>query len=256
MRWAKFGYIAGGVLSVAVHVFAFGGLSAMKKSSLGTQHVAVMMSSAKKKQKPKPLRTSRSRSKRRKEMLVAPARCTAKSRAAAGRRRSAARSDRRGAPGAGCNAEISASICRAAAWAGPGGIAVPMGGPGAALAAERRSPHKEKTFGAAAWKRPTVAAGRLPRRPGQSEAARLRCSRRIRRMRARPASKAAFECKLRCWTRRAPFSNTKIVSGLGHGTDESAIAAARRMSFSPATRCGKAVPSPSFVISVRFALGD
>ena len=46
-----------------------------------------------------------------------------------------------------------------------------------------------------------------------------------------------------------------LVSGLGHGTDESALAAAKRMSFSPATRCGKAVPS-SFVISVRFALGD
>jgi len=54
MRWAKYGYIAGGVLSVAVHVFAFGGLSAMKKANLGSQHVAVMMSSAKKKAKPKP----------------------------------------------------------------------------------------------------------------------------------------------------------------------------------------------------------
>src|SRR5450432_2333000 len=54
MRWAKFGYVGGAVLSVGVHVFAFTGLSAIKKTSLGTQHVAVMMSSAKKKQKPKP----------------------------------------------------------------------------------------------------------------------------------------------------------------------------------------------------------
>ena len=47
----------------------------------------------------------------------------------------------------------------------------------------------------------------------------------------------------------------KIVSGLGHGLDESAIEAAKRMSFNPATKCGAAVKS-TFVVSMRFVLGE
>lgn len=50
-------------------------------------------------------------------------------------------------------------------------------------------------------------------------------------------------------------SSATVLAGLGHGLDQAAIAAARRMHFSPATRCGKAVPS-SFVIAMRFVLGE
>lgn len=46
-----------------------------------------------------------------------------------------------------------------------------------------------------------------------------------------------------------------IAGGLGYGLDEAAIAAAKRMKFTPASRCGRAVES-SFMISMRFALGD
>ena len=34
--------------------------------------------------------------------------------------------------------------------------------------------------------------------------------------------------------------DVRIVQGLGHGLDESAVAAAKRWKFNPATRCGKA----------------
>jgi periplasmic protein TonB len=44
-----------------------------------------------------------------------------------------------------------------------------------------------------------------------------------------------------------------VVQGLGSGLDESATSAAKRMKFSPAQRCGRAV-SGSTVFSMRFAL--
>jgi protein TonB len=50
-------------------------------------------------------------------------------------------------------------------------------------------------------------------------------------------------------------SSASVLSGLGHGLDQAAVAAARRMKFSPATKCGKPVQS-SFVISMRFVLGE
>ena len=47
----------------------------------------------------------------------------------------------------------------------------------------------------------------------------------------------------------------RVVSSLGHGLDEAAVTAAKRMTFSPATRCGKPVES-KFNISIRFGLVD
>ena len=49
--------------------------------------------------------------------------------------------------------------------------------------------------------------------------------------------------------------SARVVSGLGHGLDESAIDAAKRMAFNSATRCGKSVKS-TFVVSMRFVLGE
>jgi protein TonB len=48
-------------------------------------------------------------------------------------------------------------------------------------------------------------------------------------------------------------TGVRILSGLGHGLDEAALASARQASFSPATRCGKPV-STTFVIAMRFSL--
>lgn len=49
--------------------------------------------------------------------------------------------------------------------------------------------------------------------------------------------------------------SARVLSGLGSGLDESSMSAAKRMKFSPGTRCGKAVESTA-VVTMRFALGD
>lgn len=50
-------------------------------------------------------------------------------------------------------------------------------------------------------------------------------------------------------------TDVKVLSGLGHGLDEQAKMAAKKMHFKPATKCGKPVPS-SFVLATRFTLGS
>lgn len=46
--------------------------------------------------------------------------------------------------------------------------------------------------------------------------------------------------------------SVRLISGLGHGLDEAALAAAQRASFQPAVRCGKPTRA-TFTISMRFA---
>ena len=246
MRGAKFGYIGGAVLSVAVHVFAFGGLSAIKKSSLGRQNVAVMMSSAKKKQKPKPLEPPKP-IEAPKEMLshpLAPAKAAPPPVAPPAPDPIAAAHPALAAmPDFGINLSGNGV-------GGPGGIAVPMGGH--AQPAAEPIAHKEKTFGAAAERAPVAADD------CQEDLVKAKQQGFVQPTYPEDARAAGIEGRVRVQITldaSGAVLDTKIVSGLGHGTDESAIAAAKRMSFSPATRCGKAVPS-SFVISVRFALGD
>jgi protein TonB len=50
-------------------------------------------------------------------------------------------------------------------------------------------------------------------------------------------------------------TSASVLSGLGHGLDQAAISAAKRMKFTPGSRCGKPVEA-SFVVTMRFALGD
>ena len=50
-------------------------------------------------------------------------------------------------------------------------------------------------------------------------------------------------------------TDAKVLSGLGHGLDQSALAAAKRMKFTPGSRCGRPVEA-TFVISMRFVLGQ
>lgn len=50
-------------------------------------------------------------------------------------------------------------------------------------------------------------------------------------------------------------TDVHVLSGLGHGLDESSIATAKRIKFTPGSACSKAVAS-SFVITFRFALGE
>jgi protein TonB len=49
--------------------------------------------------------------------------------------------------------------------------------------------------------------------------------------------------------------SAKVLSGLGYGLDEAALAAAQRFHFAPATRCGRPVMAP-FVLGMRFRLSS
>jgi len=53
---------------------------------------------------------------------------------------------------------------------------------------------------------------------------------------------------------RGEVESARVLSGLGYGLDEAAIAAAHRLHFTPATRCGRAVSAP-FILAMRFVLG-
>jgi protein TonB len=70
------------------------------------------------------------------------------------------------------------------------------------------------------------------------------------------ARAASIEGKVRVELTVEPdgsVSAAKTVEGLGHGLDEAAVAALKDAKFSPATKCGKAVPS-TFIVGIRFAL--
>jgi protein TonB len=245
MRWAKFGYVGGAVLSVGVHVFAFTGLSAIKKTSLGTQHVAVMMSSAKKKQKPKPLEPPKP-IEAPKEMLqrpLAPAK-------AAPPPVAPPPPDPIAAAHPALAAMPDFGISLSGGQGGPGGIAVPMGGP--VRPAAEPVAHKEKTFGAAA-ERTAVSADEcaedlVKAKPGAFVQATYTDDARAAGIEGRVRVQVTIDAS-------GAITDAKVVSGLGHGLDESTVAAARRMNFSAATRCGKPVQS-TFVLSMRFALGE
>lgn len=246
MRWVKIAYIGAAVASVSVHVLAFGGLSVLKKTELGTQRVAVMMSSPKKKQKPKPPEPPKP-IEAPKEVLrhpLAPPKPVAPPPVAPPPEPAAAAH-----PALAAMPDFGISLS-GAAGPGGGGIAVPMG-PGAAPVAPA-AVHKEKVFGGAA-ERPTAAADDCA-----EEIVKAKPQGFVQPTYTDDARAAGIEGRVRVEVTIDPSGavlGTKIVSGLGHGLDESAIAAAKRMSFSAATRCGKAVQS-TFVISMRFVLGE
>jgi protein TonB len=244
MSWLKFGYVASGVGTVALHVVAFGGLNALKPKPPDPQRVAVMVNAPKKKQKPKPPEPPKP-IEAPKEMLQRPlaARNTPPPPAAA------PPPDPVAAAHPALAAMPDFGINLTGGPGGPGGIAVPVGG-GPAPATEPVA-HKEKTFGSTA----APAAGEGD------------CTEDI--VKAKPqgfvqptytddARAAGIEGRVRVQVTidsSGAILDAKVVSGLGHGLDESAIAAAKRMSFSAATRCGTAVKS-TFVISMRFVLGE
>ena len=70
------------------------------------------------------------------------------------------------------------------------------------------------------------------------------------------ARAAAIEGKVRvqlALTAEGTVAEAKAIEGLGFGLDEAAVDSLKRATFSPATRCGKAVPA-TFTVAVRFAL--
>ncbi len=243
MSRVKFGYIAGAVGTLAVHVVAFGGLNTIKPKPIDPQRVAVMVNAPKKKEKPKPPEPPKP-IEAPKELLQRPLAPRTPAPPVA-----APPPDPVAAAHPALAAMPDFGINLTGGPGGPGGIAVPMGGKPAAPA--EAVAHKEKTFGAAA-ERPAVSDD---------------CPEDI--VKAKPkgfvqptytddARAAGIEGRVRVQVTidaSGAILDAKIVSGLGHGLDESAIAAAKRMSFSAATRCGKAVSS-TFAISMRFVLGE
>ncbi len=244
MRWAKVGYVAGAVLSVALHVAAFGGLSVLKKAVPETQHVAVIMSSAKKKPKPKPPEPPKP-IEAPKEMLQRP---LAPPKAAPPVAPPPPDPIAAAHPALAAMPDFGISLSGNGV-AGPGGIAVPMGQPRPVSDAVA---HKERTFGSAA-ERPAAAADDCA-----EELVKAKPQGFVQPTYTDDARSAGIEGRVRVQVTidaSGAVTGAQVVSGLGHGLDESAIAAAKRMSFNAATRCGKAVQS-SFVVSMRFVLGE
>jgi periplasmic protein TonB len=125
---------------------------------------------------------------------------------------------------------------------GPGGIAVPQGAPAAeAPASSAHAPPKVLAPRAAAdeCSEPVVKPKRrLISQPAYTSA----------------AQEAHVEGLLRVEVTVGPdgsVTGARVVSGLGYGLDEAALAAARRASFEPATRCGKPVAGTA-VLPFRF----
>jgi protein TonB len=247
MRWVKVAYIAAAVASVAMHVAAFGGLSVLKKIDPGTQRVAVMMSAPKKKAKakpPEPPKPIEAPKEVLQHPLAAPKAAPPPPVAPPPDPVAAAHPALAAMPDFGISLSGSAGP-------GGGGIAIPMGG--AAAPTAPAAVHKEKVFGAAA-ERPTAGAAD----DCQEDLVKAKPQGFVQPTYTDDARAAGIEGRVRVEVTidsSGAVLGTKIVSGLGHGLDESAIAAAKRMSFNAATRCGKAVQS-TFVISMRFVLGE
>jgi protein TonB len=244
MARLQFAYIAAGAATVTIHVAAFGGLSAMKKPEPEKRSVAVMVSQPKPKAKPKPPEPPKP-IEAPKEMLQRPT----VARPAPPPPVAAPPPD----PIAAAHPQLAAmpdfGISMTGGLPGQGGIAVPMGG-GAAPAEVQPKP-KEKVFGAAA-ERPAVAGD------CGEDLVKAKPQGFVKPTYTDDARSAGIEGRVRVEIsidETGKVLSAKVVSGLGHGLDESAIDAAKRMSFSAATRCGTAVKS-TFVLSMRFVLGE
>ena len=246
MSRVKLAYIGAGVATVMIHVAAFGGLNAMKKPEPEKHLVAVMVSAPKPKHKakppepPKPVEAP-------KELLQHPT----VQRAAPPPPAAAPPPDPVAASHPALAAMPDFGINLSGGLGGPGGgIAVPMGGGQAPSSVQPKA--KEKVLGAAA-ERPAVAGGDCA-----EDLVKAKASGFVKPTYTDDARAAGIEGRVRVEVsldETGKVVSARVVSGLGHGLDESAIDAAKRMAFSAATRCGSAVKS-TFVVSMRFVLGE
>jgi periplasmic protein TonB len=138
---------------------------------------------------------------------------------------------------------------------GPG-IAVPIAGmarPAAAVVGGGQSPKEVKAKVLSVKQRPAdedPSCDEEATKPKQQDI--------VRPQYTDDARAAGVEGKVRVEitiSKTGEVTSARVVSGLGHGLDEAAITAAKRMTFAPATRCGKPVES-KFTISIRFGLVD
>jgi protein TonB len=129
---------------------------------------------------------------------------------------------------------------------GPGGLAVPQGGPVAAAPSALAAVEK-------------AAPKALAPRPADE------CSEALVKPKPRSISQPAYTSSARdanvegrvrvevSVDAEGHVTGARLLAGLGYGLDEAALEAARRASFEPATRCGKHVAA-TFVIAMRFSL--
>lgn len=132
---------------------------------------------------------------------------------------------------------------------GTGGIAVPVGDPGAerlprvTRTAEREvaaAPQEARETGTGCPDPDTRPRPLSMPRPAYTEAARA----------------AAIEGRVRIELtvdESGNITSKRVVASLGHGLDEAALSAVEGARFEPAMRCGTAISS-TFVLSVRFTL--
>ncbi len=247
MARVKLAYIGAAAATITVHMVAFGGLSAMKKPEPEKHSIAVMVSAPKPKQKakppepPKPIEAP-------KEMLHRP---TAPRAAPPPPAAAPPPPDPVAAAHPALAAMPDFGINLSGGLGGPGGgIAVPMGG--GATPASVQPKAKEKVLGAAA-ERPALAGDDCA-----EDLVKAKPQGFVKPTYTDDARAAGIEGRVRVEVSlddSGKVLSARVVSGLGHGLDESAIDAAKRMAFNSATRCGKSVKS-TFVVSMRFVLGE
>ncbi len=246
MSRVKLAYVAAAAATITIHMVAFGGLNAMKKPEPEKHMVAVMVAAPKPKAKakppepPKPIEAP-------KELLQRPT----LPRAAPPKPLAAPPPDPVAAAHPALAAMPDFGINLSGGLGGPaGGIAVPMGG-GATPSSVEPKP-KEKVLGVAA-ERPAVAGDDCA-----EDLVKAKPQGFVKPTYTDDARAAGIEGRVRVEVsldETGHVLSARVVSGLGHGLDESAIEAAKRMAFSSATRCGKSVKS-TFVVSMRFVLGE
>lgn len=244
MSRVKLAYIGAAAGTLTIHMVAFGGLNAMKQPEPEKHYTAVMVAPPPKPKKtpepPKPVEAP-------KEVLERPTAPRAAPKAAPAE---APPPD----PVAAAHPQMAAmpdfGIALSGGPGGPGGIAVPVGNGHAAPVAEAKP--KEKVLGAVA-ERPAAAAGDCP-----DDLVKAKAQGFVKATYTDDARAAGIEGRVRVEVsldESGKVISTRVISGLGHGLDESAMEAAKRMSFNPATKCGSAVKS-TFVVSMRFVLGE
>lgn len=245
MSRLKLAYLGAGAATITIHVVAFGGLTAMKQPEPEKHTVAVMVSQPKPKPKakppepPKPIEAP-------KELLQRPTQRAAPPKPAA----VLPPPDPVAAAHPALAAMQDFGISMSGGLPGAGGIAVPMGGAQGPSSIQPKA--KEKVLGVAA-ERPTVGGGDCA-----EELVKAKAQGFVKANYTDDARAAGIEGRVRVeisLDEAGHVQSTRVVSGLGHGLDESAMEAAKRMAFNPATRCGTAVKS-TFVVSMRFVLGE
>jgi periplasmic protein TonB len=252
MRWSTVAY----GISVLAHLAAVGAVARIPKG-LGNKTTVISMFDSKKHEKPKEKKEQEEEKAKpkAKEREAKPDTAAKAAQPSAADNTPPPQAAQESAAHAGMAAMPDFGISLGGLSVGGPGIAVPVAG-AAGAGAHADTPQ------AAAPK--DVKAKVLSSRP-KSESGATECEEETVKPRqlgiVRPqytdeARSAGIEGKVRVEITIGPdgeVSSARIVSGLGHGLDEAAITAAKRMKFAPATRCGQSVES-KFTIAIRFGL--